>query len=250
MPHPSFTVHFGSGSLRRADTAGRVVVVIDVLRASTTIATALANGATAVWPTAEPADARRLARRLGRGETLLGGERHAVRIPGFDLGNSPLEYTRRVVAGKAVVTTTTNGTRALIAANRGAARVLVGSFVNGSAIAAELRAALHAGRSVAIVCAGSDGMFSLEDAVCAGRFVRTVMSGRGAPLANLDDGATAARRLEQPYRRSIARLFRDARHGETLRRGGFARDLAACRALDRHPIVPELRTGRLVLAGP
>ena len=121
---PALDVHFGHSHLKRPDTTGRFVVVIDVLRASTTITTALHHGARAVWAVAEPADARRVARTVGRATSVLGGERNAERIAGFDLGNSPREYRASIVAGKSVVTTTTNGTRAILAGRRGASRLV------------------------------------------------------------------------------------------------------------------------------
>ena len=250
----SLDVHFGYSHLQRADTAGRCVVVIDVLRASTTITTALANGARAVYAVAEPAEARRMARRLGRSETVLGGERHALRIPGFDLGNSPREYAASVVKGKAVVTTTTNGTRALLAGRRGATRLVVGSYVNFSRVLAEICGTLASGGDVAIICAGSDGRFSLEDAACAGRLVRLALrslarrpgaTSRQAP--RLNDAARTARLLERPYIRNLPQRFKDADHARTLRRAGFARDLTDCAALDAHPVLPVWVRGRLVL---
>lgn len=252
MSRIALDVHFGHAHLKRPDTAGRFVVVIDVLRASTTITTALDNGARAVWAVSEPAEARRLARKLGRGDTLLGGERDAVLIPGFDLGNSPLEYTREVVQGKSVVTTTTNGTRALVAGRRGAWRMVVGSYVNCSAVVGAMHDAMRAGKSVAIICAGSDGRFSLEDAACAGRFARLALRslarvGGANPAPGLNDAARTALLLERPYARDLPQLFKDADHARTLRRAGFARDLAACGSLDAHPVLPTWISGRLVL---
>ena len=251
---PALDVHFGHSHLKRPDTTGRFVVVIDVLRASTTITTALHHGARAVWAVAEPSDARRVARTVGRATSVLGGERNAERIAGFDLGNSPREYRASIVAGKSVVTTTTNGTRAILAGRRGASRLVVGSFVNFSVVLRELTAALRAGTSVAVICAGSEGQFSLEDAVCAGRFVRRAVvsvansrahSARFTP--RLNDAARVARLLERPYMRNLSLLFTDASHARTLRRAGFARDLAACAELDAHPVVPVLVGRRLVL---
>ncbi len=216
-----------------------LAVVIDVLRASTSIATALHSGATAVIPVATIAAARRAAAQVGN--ALLAGERNAVRIAGFNLGNSPLEYTPAAVRGRVIVTTTTNGTRALAAAAKTARDVIVGSYVNFSGVLASVRAALGRGLDVAIVCAGSEGHLSLEDTACAGRFVRLAL--RGLPsraTVTLNDAARAALLIEKPYVKSLARLFEHASHGRTLQRGGFAADLAACRALDTCPVVPRL----------
>src|SRR3954452_7183254 len=117
--------------------AGGLAVVIDVLRATTTIVHALAAGCTAVRPCAEVEEARDLAGGMRAGRVLLGGERGGVPLPGFDLGNSPREYTAKVCRGSTLVLTTTNGTRALLRAAE-AARVLVASFANFSAVCEQL----------------------------------------------------------------------------------------------------------------
>ncbi|MDG3005068.1 2-phosphosulfolactate phosphatase [Paludisphaera mucosa] len=150
-----------SGALR-----GGVAVVIDVLRASTTIVHALAHGCTAVIPCGEIDEARRVAAGLPRGSALLGGERHGVPIEGFDLGNSPGEYTAEACRGRTLVMTTTNGTRALLASLE-AETVLVGSFVN---FAATVQRLIHEERPVHLVCAGTEGAVSYEDALLAGAF--------------------------------------------------------------------------------
>ena len=132
---------------------GGIAVVIDVIRASTTITTALAEGAASVVPVATVDAARGRRQQLG-GNTLLGGERGGVRIEGFDLGNSPREYTRQRVGGHDIVFTTTNGTAALAACD-GAAVILIGSLVNRTAVAAAARAAAtQLGAAVHLVCAG------------------------------------------------------------------------------------------------
>src|SRR5205823_10380648 len=140
----------------------KTVVVIDVLRATTTIVHALAAGAREVVPCLEVEDARRIAAELGKA-AILGGERRGLPIPGFDVGNSPAEYTRQRVGGKTVVFTTTNGTRAMQRC-KFASRVLLGAFVNFSAVCRELAVVDH----VALVCAGTDGHVTREDTLLAG----------------------------------------------------------------------------------
>src|SRR3954469_23642043 len=137
--------------------AGKTVVVIDVLRATTTIVHALAAGAKEVVPCLEVEEARRIATERG-GEAVTGGERGGKQIPGFDLGNSPAEYSRERVAGKTVVFTTTNGTRAMQRC-KSASRVLLGAFVNFSAVCRELSGV----EQIALVCAGTDGHVTRED---------------------------------------------------------------------------------------
>src|SRR5260370_2380608 len=146
---------------------GGVAVVVDVLRATTTIIHALAAGCSAVRPCAEVDEARALAGSMRAGRVLLGGERGGAPIEGFDLGNSPGEYTSRVCSGTALVLTTTNGTRALLRAAE-AERTLIAAFVNYSAVCEQLR---HDLRPLHIVCAGTEGEPSLEDTLLAGALV-------------------------------------------------------------------------------
>ena len=155
--------------------AGATVLVVDVLRASTSIISALGAGCAAVVPVAEPAEALVRARAARADGVLAAGERRGLPIAGFDLGNSPLEFADGRARGRTVVFTTSNGTRALLAA-RGAAAVGVAAFVNASAAAAWARAA---GRDVVVLCAGERGHRSLEDWVCAGFLVERLA--RGAP---------------------------------------------------------------------
>ncbi len=223
--------------------AGAVVAVIDVLRASTTIAVALDAGARAVIPFLEPEDARRAAQGHARGDVLLAGERQMRAIPGFDVGNSPLEFTSDVVQGRTVLLTTTNGTRALHAAHE-AAEVHVASFVNVSASVAALSAAVAQGRGVAIVCAASAGQFSLEDATLAGRLADAVLQRH--PSLPIDDATRTCRLLHERYGDDTARLFAEAEHGRALAEAGFAADLAACGAIDAHPIACRYRDSIIV----
>src|SRR5438105_2668623 len=146
---------------------GTTAVVVDVLRATTTIVHALAAGCTCVRPCATVEEARELAGQMRAGRALLGGERGGVPLPGFDLGNSPQEYTAKRCRGCTLVLTTTNGTRALLQAAE-AERVLLAAFVNFSAICEQLR--LDA-RPLHIVCAGDEGEPCLEDTLLAGALV-------------------------------------------------------------------------------
>lgn len=170
---------------------GSTAVVIDVLRASTTIVHALAAGARAVVPCAELDEARRVAQELGPAERLLGGERGGLPIAGFDLGNSPGEYTRQRVANRLVIFTTTNGTRAL-AACRAARQVLVAAPVNAAAVIRRLSGEPR----VHLVCAGTDGRITREDVLFAGllvvRLSGVAAAARGADV-ELNDEAVLAR---------------------------------------------------------
>src|SRR5213594_4968107 len=162
------------------------VLVIDVLRASTTIITALSNGCDAIVPVADPQDAWRRATEARNGSALVAGERQGEPIPGFDLSNSPVEFQSPRVRGKTVYFTTSNGTRALLAA-RAAAAIGVAALVNVTAAAAW---AAGGGRDVAILCAGSRGARSLEDWACAGLAVDRMLA--TVPTALLTETARDA----------------------------------------------------------
>ncbi|MBA4039367.1 MAG: 2-phosphosulfolactate phosphatase [Planctomyces sp.] len=232
----------GEGSLR-----GGLVVVIDQLRASTTIATALARGAAWVEPALTVDEARQKAGSMPPGGRLLGGERGGERIGGFDLGNSPDEYTRERVAGRGVVMTTTNGTAALRAAVRGgAARVIVGALANRAAVA---RASAGFGGPVHALCAGTRGALTLDDVLAAGALVDAWIA-LGRAFAG-GDQARLARRLWQQAAAEvggIGRALRESRGGRNLAHIGLGRDLATCGAVDVLGCVPELdqATGRIV----
>ena len=227
--------------------AGGIAVVIDVLRASTTIITALANGAARVRPVADVAEARRLAAALGP-DTLLGGERGGVRIDGFELGNSPAEYARDRVAGRSIVITTTNGTAAL-AACLAAREILVGALVNRSAVAAAVRRLAGAGDGgdVHLVCAGTDGEVSGDDVLTAG----AILDAAAADPAGVGDGFDSpARAALESFRTLCARggsvegmieeVFRHSPGGVNLVALGMVADLAAAAAIDSLTLVPRL----------
>ena len=229
------------------DIAGHVVVVIDVLRASSTIAAALANGARNIIPFESTEEAIARSKAFERGEVRLAGERKMRAVPGFDFGNSPLEFTRASVEGKTVLFSTTNGTGALVAI-QGARDVVVGAYVNFTAVLTLLRAAARGGTDVTILCAGRDRQFSLEDLACAGRFVRHVLDRH--PDAALDDGAVAALHVERAYGDDLQRLFLDSAHGRALRDAGFVEDLRFCGTLDSHPVIPVYQERQITKLGP
>src|SRR3954468_21131840 len=152
MPNHHLRVHKLPKDVDEKELAGSTVVVIDLLRATSTICQALASGAREVVPFLEIEDAFTAAKGEDRADIVLGGERRGGKIPGFDVGNSPAEYTPQVVGGKRVFITTTNGTRAMHHA-RLASRVVLGSFLNLSAIVASVKDE----PTIDILCAGTDG---------------------------------------------------------------------------------------------
>lgn len=216
-----------------------VVVVVDVLRATSTMVHALANGARSLLPAASVEEAARRADQLGRDAVLLCGERDAQPIRGFQLGNSPAEFTAERVGGKILVMTTTNGTPALLTASS-AQRVLVGSLLNAGAVA---RRIVELGEDTLLVCAGRDGHFAVEDAICAGRIIRRVQESARPVLGN--DAAGAARRLGS--RAATAGTLGRTAAGRHLREAGFADDIAFCAQEDLHDVVPILDEHRIRL---
>jgi 2-phosphosulfolactate phosphatase len=217
-----------------ADVAGRVVVVIDVLRAATTIVEALAQGARAVVPFAEVDEAVAAARQYGRDVVRLAGERRGRVIPGFDAGNSPREMRPALVAGRTVLMTTTNGTGALLATH-GAWRTFVGTFANLTVTAEAVVRELRDGRDGLLVCAGQDRHVALEDAACAGVIAARVT--RALPELRLGDAAQTARRLAVAYEADPGTLADDAAHARALAADGFGDDVAWCLTVDRHDVL-------------
>ena len=240
-------VLFGAGTAPASDFAGRVVAVIDVLRASTTIAAALANGARAVIPMDSSDAAVMRAKQFERADVLLAGERKTKAIPGFDLGNSPSEFKRAVVEGKTVLMTTTNGTPAIMS-TPGARDVVIASYVNYTAVLTMLRAAVRGGADITIVCAGRDRQFALEDAACAGRFVYNVTK-RTADV-ELNDAAQACALIDRKYGDQLVKLFEASEHGRLLLDSGLAGDLDDCANIDSYPVIPLYQDRQITKLGP
>lgn len=230
---PELRVHNLPQQIAAEELSGRTVVVIDLLRATSTICQALASGATEVVPFLEIEETLAAA-ASDRANVVLGGERHGKRIEGFDLGNSPSEYTRAAVDGKRVCITTTNGTRAL-AHTRQAARILVGSFLNLSAVAASLGSAPR----VDILCAGTDGVESREDILAAGAIVEK-LAARDNGEWQLDDGAKRALAEWQSRGSDLAVDLRTTPGGANLLEIGMDHDLVDCARIDALSVVPEL----------
>ena len=240
-------VVFGAGTAPSSEFTGRVVAVIDVLRASTSIAAALANGARAVVPVETSDAAVTRAKAFERRDVVLAGERKTKPIPGFDLGNSPREFTRDVVAGKTVLMTTTNGTPAIMN-TPGARDVVIASYVNYTAVLTMLRAALRGGADITIVCAGRDRQFAIEDAGCAGRYVSNVI--KRLVDVELNDAAQACALIDRKYGDQVVKLFEASEHGRLLRDSGFGDDLDECAAIDAYPVIPLYQERQITKLGP
>jgi 2-phosphosulfolactate phosphatase len=239
-------VFFTPGEVKQSDVAGRVVAVVDVLRASTSIAVALANDAKGVVPVESAEEAMTRSKQFEKGEVVLAGEQKMMPISGFGLGNSPQGFTREAVGGQTVLITTTNGTHALLGV-QGARDIVVASYVNFSAILAMLRAA-RANADITIVCAGNEGNFSLEDAACAGRYVREIPKHLASVVLN--DAATASALIDRRYGDNVAKVFKESSHGQALAAAGFAEDLAVAASVDSFPVVPIFQERQITRLGP
>lgn len=232
-----FTVHLLPTLLDDLPLAGTVAVVIDLLRASTTITTALAAGADGVVPCSTVDDALRSATQFAHGDVLLGGERQGMLIDGFDLDNSPSAYTPQRVGGKRIVFTTTNGTAA-IASSAAAERILIGCFANFNAVVDLL---IRDGRPVRLICAGTGGEVSAEDVVCAGAFAAALWKHHGHPPIEHDQTLLALALWESVGKTadSFLRALRNSRGGRNLQRLGFDADIVTASQWDTHSVVPE-----------
>ncbi|MHB2156599.1 2-phosphosulfolactate phosphatase [Calditrichota bacterium GD2] len=237
---PVVDVLFAATDLVQAN--GAVAVIIDVLRASSTIVTALQNGCQAVIPAGSISEAQKEAAR--RENVLLAGERNAIKPEHFHLGNSPLEFTPEAVQGKWVVLTTTNGTRALKSVEN-ACTVIIGSFLNARAVARFLE---REERDVLLYCAGSDGRFALEDTLCAAEILRQLKTFSLADGARWTlHGAKSYLDFSAPDKElQILNAVSRSRHALRLINLGFEEDVAFCARLNQIDIVPLLKDGKLI----
>lgn len=211
------------------DKAGSAVAVIDVLRATSTIAKAIASGADAVFPSAGIEAAKAMALELS--PALLCGERLGIKPDGFDLGNSPSEYTEATVKGRRIVLATTNGTKALARYSEAGALYAAG-FLNATAVAERL---MSSGLDVILVCAGQDGRFGAEDAICAG-LIAEKLSKAGFPMT---DPGWAAVTLWRACAHDVEGSVRQCDHAVYLAEEGFGDDIAYCSKVDELDVVPE-----------
>ncbi len=230
------SVHLLPATLDPERLPGCVAVMIDVLRASTTITHAVAAGCDHVVPCREIQEARDLAARISPTSPLLAGERGGTRIPGFDLGNSPASFTPTAVKDREIVFTTTNGTAALVACEA-ADVVLIGAFSNLSAIVDTL-SELH--KPVHLVCAGTNGTVTTEDCLCAGG-IGLALRKRGQFDTHADDAARMTIEMYQRHGTDPATLLDELRNshgGRNLDQLGFDSDIESAAQQDQLTVVP------------
>jgi len=240
----NLSVYFTPLGVTSQAISGKPAVVIDVLRATSAIVAAIANGARVVVPAASADEALRVAKNLESDDVLLAGERGGHRIEGFDLGNSPLEMTADAVAEKTLVMATTNGTGTLVAADP-ASPVLVAAITNFSASVARAKEALQENKELVILCAGREKMFALEDAYLAGRIVRALLPDGKRKNVELNDAAIAALELTRRYGDRWKRAVQASAAARDLKKNGYRDDVDAVTEVDAFDIVP-LYSERLI----
>jgi 2-phosphosulfolactate phosphatase len=238
-------VVFTPADLTSAEIQGRTVFVIDILRATTVMCAALAHGAKALIPVASTEEALRLAQTIGSDDVLLAGEKNCLRIPGFHLGNSPLEMREAAVRGKTLIVTTTNGTKALLAC-QGAAAVFPVAASNLSLAAERLREAIDREDEVLIVCAGRNGAFALDDAYCAGRLLAGALDG-WKPHRTLNDAGLGTLDLVRRYGDRWERPLTRSRGGRELIKLGLRDDVLDASRLDAYPVLSHFHERRVTL---
>lgn len=222
------------------DISNTVCIVLDIFRATTSIITAVSNGCTTVVPVLSVDDAYSLANQMDA--PLFAGERQSIKIEGFHFGNSPFEFSREKVQNQTIVMTTTNGTIA-IKSTESAYLTLLGSFINAKAVC---QAAQKQEKDILLVCAGTDGLFSLEDALCAGLLVNLLSKGNTYVLT---DSAQGVQVMYNGAREDISEIVSKSRNGKRLYDMGLQKDVEYCLRTDTVTIVPQYREGKITLLG-
>lgn len=211
------------------------VAVVDMLRATSVITTAIYNGCKAVIPVLTVEEAFKKAD--GKSGYILGGERNAVKIDKFDLSNSPLEYTRNIVEGRTLVMTTTNGTKA-IKRCIGARNVIIAAMINAKAVSKKL---IELKNDIVIVNSGTKGQFSMDDFICSGYIVESIMENTDGEVEPVDIAKTA--RYVYQKNKEIINFIRHSDHYKVIKRLKLERNLNYCCNKDIIDIVPEYKNG-------
>lgn len=235
-------VVFTPEEIKNRRLSDKLIVVIDVLRASSTIVTALAYGCRGLVPILSPEQAKEKAQQFKKEEVLLGGEREGRKIKGFDLGNSPREYQKEIVEDRIIIFSTTNGVKTLERV-RGAFRIIIASFLN---LQATFNYCSKFQGDILLACAGKEGYFSLEDTVCAGMLINSLRDIYSDTCQEVDANLTA-QVLYKKFGNNILEMLRKSQHGRYLESIGLRKDLEFCAQLDIFNIVPIFRDGLISL---
>ena len=219
---------------------GKNTIVIDVLRASTVIVNALNNNAKEVIPVDSVDFALKVSGGAFSGQTLLGGERNTKMIDGFNLGNSPEDYTEKIVSGKTVILYTTNGSKAIVKAKY-SENLIVCCFNNLKAITDYI---VGLNQDFEILCSGASGKFCIEDTVCAGKIIELVE--KKIKDVKLSDSASASLILNKSFS-SVLNMLKECEHGKKLINNGFEKDIEFCSKMNTVDIIPFYNSGILKL---
>ena len=226
-----------ASDIKKEKIENKTVVVVDILRATSVITTALNNGCKGVIPVLTVEEASQIVRNE-KGEFMLGGERNALKIEGFHYSNSPLEYTRETIEGKTLVMTTTNGTKA-IKGCEGASNILIGAMVNAKATAKRI---VELNKDVVIVNAGTYGEFSIDDFLCSGYIIDCILK---EIEVDLSDIAITSHYIYKNHE-DIHSFIKYASHYKRITELGLQADLEYCCRKDIIDIVPEYKDGIIV----
>jgi len=223
--------------IHQHELAGKIVVVVDIFRATSCIVTGLDNGVTAIKPVAEVAECL----ELGKQGYLMAGERGGIKVPEFDMGNSPFEYQGEEVKGKKVAISTTNGSQAIVK-SAGAEEIIIGAFLNLEAVSEYI---LQSKKDVLIHCAGWKGTVNLEDTLFAGALIDECAE----EMKPIGDAALLAHQLYVGNHENLFSLANQSSHAERLAGFGIEKDLEFCMTENEYTVVPKLVDGELVVNG-
>jgi len=230
-------VFFSSQTFHEEELRKKVVVVIDVLRASSTIITALMNKAKGIIPVEDMGEASRISQSVDSDNLLLCGEKDGIKIQGYDLGNSPFEYSPEVVENKTLIFNTTNGTKAIKKAV-GSADLYIGTFLNLSTIVNTLS---KEEKDIVLICAGWRGRMAIEDLLFAGNIVYNLS--KGELIEDARDGAKVAFGLYDKFRDNIAEVVHSSNHAMRLKEINGNEDIDYCAQTDICNVLPVLNDG-------
>lgn len=234
-------VFYSLHSFQEDELRDKTVVIIDVLRASSTIVSAFMNGAKAIIPVGDMGEASKISQNVDSDNYLLCGEKDGEKIEGYDLGNSPLEYTKEIVEGKNLIFNTTNGTKA-IKKSLGSSKTFIASFLNVGAIVEELKTQEN---DIVLVCAGWKGRLAFEDMLLAGNIIYLLSDGS---LSNDSrDGAKVAFGLYDKYGDDISTVIHQSNHAMRLKDIIGTSDIDYCCQVDITDMLPRLKEGMITL---
>lgn len=227
-----------AGNITKEKVQGKTAIIIDVLRATSVMVTALANGVKAIYPYKDIESVLENSKKDSN--PLLCGERKGLKIDGFDCGNSPLEYPRELVEGRNMFMTTSNGTRAIERTAMGTDRIYISAFLNVGRVANQI---IEDDKDVVIICSGTDDNFSLDDALCAGEIIKRVCEKKEVQLSDMAIGL----KFIAKNSKDIPTTLTGTKHYEYLKSIGFTGDMEHCFSMDKYNILPIYENRKIII---